>query len=101
MNGDLACGLSLLDHPELGVSNGAGFFLRNFGLALCSGRMLVLCAGVLSYVQGSRSYVQGSCLMCRDPSLMCRGQSLMCRDPSLMFRWQSSVVPFFYEVNAL
>ena len=60
VNGNLACGLSLLDRPGLGVSNGAGFFLRNFGLALCSGRILVLCAGVLSYVQGSKSYVQGS-----------------------------------------
>ncbi len=27
--------------PGLGVSNGAGFFLRNFGLTLCSGRILV------------------------------------------------------------
>ena len=41
VNGNLACGLSLLDRPGLGVSNGAGFFLRNFGLALCSGRILV------------------------------------------------------------
>ena len=35
-------------------------FLRNSGLALCSGRILVLCEGVLSYVLGSKSYVQGS-----------------------------------------
>ena len=61
----------LLDRPGLGVSNGAGFFLRNFGLALCSGRILVLCAGVKvlcagvkvlcagvkAYVQESKSYV--------------------------------------------
>ena len=57
---NLACGFSILDCPGLGVSNGAGLFLRIFGLALCSGRILVLCAGVLSYVQGSKSYVQGS-----------------------------------------
>ena len=60
VNGNLAFGLSLLDRPGLGVPNGAGFFLRNFGLALCSGRILVSCAGVLSYVQESKSYVQGS-----------------------------------------
>ena len=41
VNRKLECGLSSLDCPGLGVSNGAGFFLRNFGLALCSGRILV------------------------------------------------------------
>ena len=60
VNRNLECGLSSLDCKGRDVSNGAGFFLRNFGLALCSGRILVLCAGVLSYVQGSKSYVQGS-----------------------------------------
>ena len=60
MNRNLECGLSPLDCPGRDVSNRAGFFLRNFELALCSGRILALCAGVLSYVHGSRSYVQGS-----------------------------------------
>ena len=41
VNRNLACGLSSLDCPGRDVSNGAGFFLRNFGLALCSGRILV------------------------------------------------------------
>ena len=59
------------DCPGQGGSDGAGFFLRNFGLALCSRRILssrvdkVLCSGnkVLclvpkSYVQEAKSYVQ-------------------------------------------
>ena len=56
-----------------GLGDQAIFFKNNSGFALCSGRGLVFCAGVLSYVQGS--------------SLMCRGQSF--------------VVLFFYGVNAL
>ena len=41
VNRNLACGLSYLDCPGRGVSKGAYFFLRNLGLALCSGRILV------------------------------------------------------------
>ena len=41
VNRDLACGPSSLDCPGRDVSNGAGFFLRDFGLALPSGRILV------------------------------------------------------------
>ena len=41
VNRNLECGLCSLDCSGRGVSNGAGFFLRNFGLALCSGRILV------------------------------------------------------------
>ena len=41
VNGNPTCGLSSLDCPGRGLSNGAGFFLRKFGLALCSGRILV------------------------------------------------------------
>ena len=41
VNRNLECGLSSLDCPGRDVSNGAGFFLRIFGLALCSGRILV------------------------------------------------------------
>ena len=41
VNRNLECGLSSLDCPGRGVSNGAGFFLRKSGLALCSGRILV------------------------------------------------------------
>ena len=36
------------------------FFSKENGFTLYSGRGLVLCAGVLSYVHGSKSYVQGS-----------------------------------------
>ena len=40
VNRNLECVLSSLDCPGRDVSNGAGFFLRNFGLELCSGRIL-------------------------------------------------------------
>ena len=41
VNRNLECGLSSLDCLGWDVSTGAGFFLRNCGLALCSGRRLV------------------------------------------------------------
>ena len=63
-NGNLACELSLLDCPGLGVSKGAGFFLRNFGLALFSGRILVFCAGVK--------------VLCAGVQVLCAGVQVLC-----------------------
>ena len=47
---------------------GHSFFEKQFWIRL------VLCAGVLSYVQGSKSYVQGSKSYVQGQSLMCRGK---------------------------
>ena len=78
VNGNLACGLSLLDRPGLGVSNGAGFFLRNFGLALCSGRILVLCAGVQVLCAGVKVLCAGIQVLCAGVKVLCAGVQVLC-----------------------
>ena len=78
VNGNLACGLSLLDRPGLGVSNGAGFFLRNFGLALCSGRILVLCAGVQVLCAGVKVLCAGIQVLCAGVKVLCAGIQVLC-----------------------
>ena len=70
------------------------FFKTNSGSALCSGRGLVLCAGVLSYVQGSKSYVQGS-------KSYVQGSKSYVQESKSYVQGQTLVTLFFYGVNAL
>ena len=75
---NLACGFSIPDSPGLGVSNGAGFFLRDFGLALCSGRILVLCAGVNVLFAGIQVLCAGVKVLCAGVQVLCAGIQVLC-----------------------
>ena len=78
VNRILACGLSSLDCPGRDVSKGAGFFLRNFGLALCSGRILVLCAGVQVLCAGVKVLCAGIQVLCAGVKVLCAGIQVLC-----------------------
>ena len=109
---NLACEFSILDCPGLGVSNGAGFFSRNFGLALCSGRILVLCAGVKVLCAGIQVLCAGVKVLCAGIQVLCAGVELLCAGiqvlsaganfSNFVFLWcERSMAWTLYDVNAL